>query len=197
MGKPSNYFKYHEFRCLVRAQTHALTHAHADTAVLCSRAHCDECVHPSNGHYIMPHIHARTHTYTPPSAIWVRWRCVCACVRDALKSRWVGPSHALRAQWGAWSSSMPVSLKDPWDPACPLEPFIKACQLETITKHFKRHRRTGLSYTQQENLMFLQPQLRGAFSSTEVALFWRGFETLYFLPSTQIWEWWFYCYERK
>lgn len=130
MGKPSNYFKYHEFRCL-------------------------RCL--------------------PPSAIWVRWRCVCACARDPLKSCWVGPSHALRAQWGAWSSSMPVSLKDPWDPACPLEPFIKACQQEAITKHFKRHRRTGLPYTLQENLMFLQPQLLGAFSSTEVALFWNIF----------------------
>lgn len=80
MGKPSNYFKYHEFRCLVRAQKHALTHAHADTTALCSRAHRDECVHPSNGHYIMPRIHA--HTRTHPLQLPERDERVCACVRE-------------------------------------------------------------------------------------------------------------------
>lgn len=70
-------------------------------------------------------------------------------------------SRAPRSQQGAWSSSMSVSLKDPWDPACPLKLFVKACQQEAITKRFKRLGRTRVSQAQQENLMLLQPQLLG------------------------------------
>lgn len=78
----------------------AQAHTHTHSPMLIQILHC--CAHAHMVISVPP-----THTLLSYlSQIYV-------CERGALMSCWVGWSQALRAQQGDWSSSMPVSSKDP------------------------------------------------------------------------------------
>lgn len=96
-------------------------------------------------------------------------KCISGTVThiSAESDEWQREGHSAGFVGGCSGEAAPslcLFQKDLWDPACPLVPFIKACQQEGISKHLKRQR-SGMNVTNTAGwpAVSLLPMVKKAF----------------------------------